>query len=180
MTTNQDQKAKQEPREVMTDAEIDAVFASHWTTAETLQKLRRIGEQAKLANALPAVSVAMDQREQNAGSVTNARPNNTACPPETAQGETSHASPAYLIPSDLLERFPEINPRNYDSDDVATLNQWGIDVVLTAVRATEDYSVRLSRVVAAAQAVRGELNGRNPTDLQIALCDALQALEDKT
>lgn len=39
--------------------------------------------------------------------------------------------PGYkLVPVEILDRFPEINPSNYDHDDVCELNAWGAEVVL--------------------------------------------------
>ena len=32
---------------------------------------------------------------------------------------------------ELIERFPEINPSNYDHDDVCRLNDWGVELVLS-------------------------------------------------
>lgn len=43
----------------LSDAEIDAVFASHWTDADTLRQVRRIGDQAKLANRLSAAEAGL-------------------------------------------------------------------------------------------------------------------------
>jgi hypothetical protein len=37
-----------------------------------------------------------------------------------------------LVPSDLLDEFPEINVSNYDHDNVCKLNAWGVEVVLSA------------------------------------------------
>ena len=37
-----------------------------------------------------------------------------------------------VVPMELLNRFPEINPSNYDHDDVCALNAWGVEVVLAA------------------------------------------------
>src|SRR5690606_21431982 len=40
-----------------------------------------------------------------------------------------------LVPAELIDRFPEINPSNYDHDDACTLNAWGVELVLAAVDA---------------------------------------------
>lgn len=40
-----------------------------------------------------------------------------------------------LVPVELIDRFPEINPSNYDHDDACTLNAWGVELVLAAVNA---------------------------------------------
>lgn len=37
-----------------------------------------------------------------------------------------------LVPVDLLARFPELNPSNYDHDDACAVNAWGVEVVLAA------------------------------------------------
>lgn len=37
-----------------------------------------------------------------------------------------------LVPVDLLDAFPEINPSNYDHDDACRLNAWGVELVLAA------------------------------------------------
>lgn len=41
-----------------------------------------------------------------------------------------------LVPTEILDRFPEINPSNYDHDDVCELNSWGVELVLAATPAT--------------------------------------------
>ena len=40
-----------------------------------------------------------------------------------------------LVPVELIDRFPEINPNNYNHDDARTLNAWGVELVLAAVDA---------------------------------------------
>lgn len=45
---------------------------------------------------------------------------------------TDQATPGRIVPKELLERFPEINPSNFDASDVDALNAWGIEVVLSA------------------------------------------------
>lgn len=37
-----------------------------------------------------------------------------------------------LVPLEILDRFPEINPSNYDHDDACALNAWGVELVLSA------------------------------------------------
>lgn len=37
-----------------------------------------------------------------------------------------------LVPLEILDRFPEINPCNYGHDDVCALNDWGVELVLAA------------------------------------------------
>ena len=37
-----------------------------------------------------------------------------------------------LVPVEILDRFPEMNPSNYDHDDVCELNAWGVELVLAA------------------------------------------------
>jgi hypothetical protein len=37
-----------------------------------------------------------------------------------------------LVPEELIDRFPEINPSNYGHDDVCALNSWAIELVLAA------------------------------------------------
>jgi hypothetical protein len=37
-----------------------------------------------------------------------------------------------MVPKEILDRFPEINPSNYDHDDACALNDWGVEVVLSA------------------------------------------------
>lgn len=37
-----------------------------------------------------------------------------------------------VVPRDVLDRFPEINPSNYDHDDACRLNAWGVELVLAA------------------------------------------------
>ena len=42
-----------------------------------------------------------------------------------------------LVPQSLIDTFPEINPINYDHDDACDLNQWGCEVVTSAVSAPQ-------------------------------------------
>lgn len=35
-----------------------------------------------------------------------------------------------LVPKEILDRFPEINPSNYAHEDACNLNEWGIELVL--------------------------------------------------
>ncbi len=37
-----------------------------------------------------------------------------------------------LVSSEILDRFPEINPSNYDHDNACNLNAWGVELVLAA------------------------------------------------
>lgn len=37
-----------------------------------------------------------------------------------------------MVPRDVLDRFPEINPSNYDHEGVCALNAWGVELVLSA------------------------------------------------
>jgi hypothetical protein len=37
-----------------------------------------------------------------------------------------------LVPSALIDGFPEINPSNYDHDDACALNAWGVELALAA------------------------------------------------
>ena len=37
-----------------------------------------------------------------------------------------------LVPEEIIDRFPEINPSNYDHDDACALNAWGVELVLSA------------------------------------------------
>jgi hypothetical protein len=37
-----------------------------------------------------------------------------------------------LVPVELLDQFPELNPSNYDHHDACALNAWGVEVVLAA------------------------------------------------
>lgn len=37
-----------------------------------------------------------------------------------------------LVPTEILNRFPELNPSNYDHDDACAVNAWGVEVVLAA------------------------------------------------
>lgn len=37
-----------------------------------------------------------------------------------------------LVPKEILDRFPEINPSNYDHEDACNLNEWGIELVLAS------------------------------------------------
>ena len=41
-----------------------------------------------------------------------------------------------LVPTEILDRFPELNPSNYDHDDACELNAWGVELVLAAAPAT--------------------------------------------
>lgn len=36
------------------------------------------------------------------------------------------------VPTEILGRFPEINPSNYDHDDACAVNAWGVELVLAA------------------------------------------------
>jgi hypothetical protein len=37
-----------------------------------------------------------------------------------------------LVPTEILDRFPELNPSNYDHDDACAINAWGVELVLAA------------------------------------------------
>lgn len=37
-----------------------------------------------------------------------------------------------MVPREVVDRFPEINPSNYNHDDACTLNAWGVELVLSA------------------------------------------------
>lgn len=37
-----------------------------------------------------------------------------------------------IVPVEILNRFPEINPSNYDHDGACALNAWGVELVLSA------------------------------------------------
>lgn len=37
-----------------------------------------------------------------------------------------------VVAVEILDRFPEINPSNYNDEDVCALNNWGVEVVLAA------------------------------------------------
>lgn len=37
-----------------------------------------------------------------------------------------------IVPVEILDRFPEINPSNYDHDGACALNAWGVELVLSA------------------------------------------------
>lgn len=39
-----------------------------------------------------------------------------------------------LVPIEVLDRFPEINPSNYDHSDACKLNAWGVELVNAATR----------------------------------------------
>ena len=43
-----------------------------------------------------------------------------------------------LVPKEILDRFPETDPRNYDHDDVCSLNDWGVELVLAAAPKGEE------------------------------------------
>ena len=62
--------------------------------------------------------------------------------------EAGRASPASvpedyaIVPVEILDRFPEINPSNYDHDGACALNAWGVELVLSAAptpQVTEDH-----------------------------------------
>lgn len=38
------------------------------------------------------------------------------------------------VPEEIINRFPEINPSNYNHDDACALNAWGVEVVLAAAK----------------------------------------------
>lgn len=42
-----------------------------------------------------------------------------------------------LVPTEILDAFPEINPSSYDHDDACRLNAWGVELVLSAARNEE-------------------------------------------
>ena len=52
--------------------------------------------------------------------------------------EAGRASPASvpegyaLVPVEIIDRFQELNPSNYDHDDVCDLNAWAVELVLAA------------------------------------------------
>ena len=37
-----------------------------------------------------------------------------------------------LVPVEIIDRFQELNPSNYDHDDVCALNAWAVELVLSA------------------------------------------------
>ena len=37
-----------------------------------------------------------------------------------------------MVPAEIVNRFPEINPSNYDHGDACALNDWGVELVLAA------------------------------------------------
>lgn len=39
-----------------------------------------------------------------------------------------------LVPTEILDRFPEINPSNYDHDDACALNSWGVELILATAQ----------------------------------------------
>lgn len=41
-----------------------------------------------------------------------------------------------MVPKEVLDRFPEINPSNYDHNDVCALNAWGVELVLSVKEPT--------------------------------------------
>lgn len=50
--------------------------------------------------------------------------------------ESGRASPASApegwkqVPAEILDRFQELNPSNYDHDDVCAMNAWAVELVL--------------------------------------------------
>lgn len=42
-----------------------------------------------------------------------------------------------LVPSEIIDRLPEINASNYGHDDVCDLNAWSVEIVLAAVDAPD-------------------------------------------
>ena len=39
-----------------------------------------------------------------------------------------------LVPIEIIDRFPQLNPSNYDHEGVCYLNAWGVELVLSAAR----------------------------------------------
>lgn len=42
------------------------------------------------------------------------------------------AGDVVMVPREILDRFQELNPNNYDHDDVCNLNAWAVELVLAA------------------------------------------------
>ena len=57
------------------------------------------------------------------------------------------AGDVVMVPREILDRFQELNPNNYDHDDVCNLNAWAVELVLAAapgVQAGEKDNVLLT------------------------------------
>lgn len=47
--------------------------------------------------------------------------------------QAEQAEPGFvMVPTEIVDRFPEINTSNYDHDDACALNAWGVELVLAA------------------------------------------------
>lgn len=57
--------------------------------------------------------------------------NNTNTPAAPQDERATHQ----LVPTEIVDRFPEINMSNYNGDDVEALNEWGIELVRAALPA---------------------------------------------
>lgn len=62
----------------------------------------------------------------------------TLTPAEASTLASLRAGTHVVVAVEILDRFPEINPSNYNDEDVCALNNWGVEVVLAAAPEAAD------------------------------------------
>ena len=95
--------------------------------------------------------------------------------------EAGRASPASvpegyaLVPVEIIDRFQELNPSNYDHDDVCDLNAWAVELVLAAAP-TPPVSEDKDKIIAAANALENIASTSSSTRIRRVANDALTAI----
>ena len=74
-----------------------------------------------------------DGRREALGDVHRDLPEAAATKPTKPEQQAGGVPAGFvLVPAEIVDRFPEINPSNYDHDDACALNAWGVELVLAA------------------------------------------------
>ena len=76
------------------------------------------------------------------------------------------------VPMEIIDRFPEINPSNYDHDNVCALNAWGVELVLAATPDPRDEVIRMAKDVM----MNSEPHTRYYTEMRKQALAAIDAL----
>ena len=119
---------------VLSDAEITALRSEFGWSKETIRAIEaKVRE--KLAAQKP-VATAHVSFDPDAG-VNDVRIEQHAEIPDgaalyLAAPVAGGQAGMVMVPREVLDRFPEINPSNYDHDDACALNAWGVELVLAA------------------------------------------------
>ena len=80
-----------------------------------------------------------------------------------------------LVPAEILDRFQELNPSNYDHDDVCALNAWAVELVLAAAP-TPPVSEDKDKIIAAANALENIASTSSSTRIRRVANAALTAI----